>query len=66
MLPIIWAIMNLQITPTLPRTITRELQINPFLRRDQAEVVHAAQQLNSTANTAVGVFTAICQRKNNF
>ena len=58
--------MNLQLTPTLPSTIARELQINPFLRSDQAEVVHAAQQLNPTANGAVGVFTAIRQRKNNF
>lgn len=43
-----------------------ELKINPFLRSDQAEVVHAAQQLDPTANGAVGVFTAIRQRKNNF
>jgi hydroxyacylglutathione hydrolase len=53
-------------TPTLPSTIARELQINPFLRSDQAEVVHAAQQLDPTAIDAVGVFTAIRQWKNNF
>jgi hydroxyacylglutathione hydrolase len=52
--------------PTLPSTISRELQINPFLRSDQVEVVHAAQQLDPTAIDAVGVFTAIRQWKNNF
>lgn len=52
--------------PTLPSTIARELQINPFLRSDQAEVVHAAQQLDPTATDAVAVFTAIRQWKNNF
>jgi hydroxyacylglutathione hydrolase len=50
--------------PTLPSSI--ELQINPFLRSDQAEVVHAAQQLDPTATDAVAVFTAIRQWKNNF
>lgn len=52
--------------PTLPSTIARELTINPFLRSDQAEVVHAAQQLDPTATDAVAVFTAIRQWKNNF
>ena len=52
--------------PTLPSTIARELQINPFLRSDEAEVVHAAQQLDPTATDAVAVFTAIRQWKNNF
>jgi hydroxyacylglutathione hydrolase len=52
--------------PTLPSSIARELQINPFLRSDQAEVVHAAQQLDPTATDAVAVFTAIRQWKNNF
>lgn len=52
--------------PTLPSTIARELQINPFLRSDQAEVVHAAQRLDLTATDAVAVFTAIRQWKNNF
>jgi hydroxyacylglutathione hydrolase len=52
--------------PTLPSTIAKELQINPFLRSDQAEVVHAAQQLDPTAADAVTVFTAIRQWKNNF
>ena len=52
--------------PTLPSTIAKELQINPFLRSDQAEVVHAAQQLDPTVTDAVAVFTAIRQWKNNF
>jgi hydroxyacylglutathione hydrolase len=52
--------------PTLPSTIARELQINPFLRSNQADVVHAAQQLNPAATDAVAVFTAIRQWKNNF
>ena len=52
--------------PTLPSTIARELQINPFLRSDQAEVVHAAQQLDPKATDAVAVFTAIRLWKNNF
>ena len=51
---------------TLPSTIARELRINPFLRSDQAEVVHAAQQLDPAATDAVAVFTAIRQWKNNF
>jgi hydroxyacylglutathione hydrolase len=53
-------------TPTLPSTMARELQINPFLRSDQAEVVQTAQKLDPTAIDAVGVFTAIRQWKNNF
>jgi hydroxyacylglutathione hydrolase len=52
--------------PTLPSTIARELQINPFLRSHQAEVVHAAQELNPSAMDAVAVFTAIRQWKNTF
>jgi hydroxyacylglutathione hydrolase len=52
--------------PTLPSTIGRELQINPFLRSDQAEVVRTAQRLDPTATNAVAVFTAIRQWKNNF
>jgi hydroxyacylglutathione hydrolase len=52
--------------PTLPSTIARELQINPFLRSGQAEVVHAAQKLVPTATDAVAIFTAIRQWKNNF
>jgi hydroxyacylglutathione hydrolase len=52
--------------PTLPSTIAKELQINPFLRSDHTDVVHAAQQLDPTAADAVAVFTAIRQWKNNF
>lgn len=52
--------------PTLPSTIARELDINPFLRCDQAEVVQAAQQFDPAAADSVAVFTAIRQWKNNF
>jgi hydroxyacylglutathione hydrolase len=52
--------------PTLPSTIARELQINPFLRTEQTEVMHAAQQFDSQATDAVAVFTAIRQWKNKF
>jgi hydroxyacylglutathione hydrolase len=52
--------------PTLPSTIARELQINPFLRSRQPSVVQAAQQLDPAASDAVSVFTAIRQWKNTF
>lgn len=52
--------------PTLPSSIAQELQINPFLRSDQAEVIKAAQKLDPTASEPVGVFTAIRQWKNTF
>ena len=32
--------------PTLPTTIGQELQVNPFMRCDQAEVIAAAQELS--------------------
>lgn len=51
---------------TLPSTIQRELEINPFLRSRQAEVAKAAQKFDPTAADAVAVFTAIRQWKNNF
>jgi hydroxyacylglutathione hydrolase len=52
--------------PTLPSTLARELQINPFLRSRQPSVVRAAQQLDPAASDAVSVFTAIRQWKNTF
>lgn len=51
---------------TLPSTLARELQINPFLRSTQPEVVRAAQQFDPTATDTLGVFTAIRQWKNQF
>lgn len=51
---------------TLPSSIARELQINPFLRSSAPEVVRAAQQFEPTAVDTLGVFTAIRQWKNQF
>lgn len=53
-------------TPTLPSTLARELQINPFLRCRHSAVRQAAQQHDPAANDAVSVFTAIRQWKNTF
>jgi hydroxyacylglutathione hydrolase len=52
--------------PTLPSTMALELQINPFLRSHQIDVVRAAQVRAPSANDAVSVFTAIRQWKNQF
>jgi hydroxyacylglutathione hydrolase len=51
---------------TLPSSIAMELQINPFLRSNQPEVVRAAKQFDPTAQGTLGVFTAIRQWKNQF
>jgi hydroxyacylglutathione hydrolase len=53
-------------TPTLPSSVARELEINPFLRSRHADVVRAAQQHDPAARDAVSVFTAIRQWKNTF
>ena len=53
--------------PTLPSTIGREKQTNPFLRCTQAAVIAAADQyLGACAADPVQVFAAIRQWKNNF
>jgi hydroxyacylglutathione hydrolase len=51
---------------TLPSSIALELQINPFLRSDEPEVIRSAQQFDPTAQGTLGVFTAIRQWKNQF
>jgi hydroxyacylglutathione hydrolase len=51
---------------TLPSSIALELQINPFLRCAQAEVVAAAQSQNSKASDEVSVFGALREWKNNY
>jgi hydroxyacylglutathione hydrolase len=51
---------------TLPSSIARELQINPFLRSTAPDVVAAAQHFDPTATDTLGVFTAIRQWKNQF
>lgn len=51
---------------TLPSSIALELQINPFLRSNEPEVVRAAKQFDPSAQGTLGVFTAIRQWKNQF
>ncbi len=51
---------------TLPSNILLERQTNPFLRCDQATIISAAKQINSSANSQLEVFTAIRQWKDNF
>ncbi|HSM22452.1 MAG TPA: hydroxyacylglutathione hydrolase [Rubrivivax sp.] len=52
--------------PTLPSSIGRERQINPFLRCDAPEVVAAARAQGTTSNQPVAVFTALREWKNRF
>lgn len=53
--------------PTLPSTIGRERQINPFLRTREPEVVRAAQAFNGAdPGDEAAVFAAIRQWKNEF
>jgi hydroxyacylglutathione hydrolase len=52
--------------PTLPSTLGRELQINPFLRSRHHAVVEAARRFNPTADNEVSVFAALRQWKNEF
>lgn len=53
--------------PTLPSTIGREKQVNPFLRTRETAVVQAARGHDAaTAPDEVGVFTTLRQWKNAF
>jgi hydroxyacylglutathione hydrolase len=52
--------------PTLPSTIAQELEINPFLRVRQADVVTAAQSFDAGADDAVRVLAALREWKNQF
>ena len=53
--------------PTLPSTIGREKQTNPFLRCLQPAVIASANKyLGARASDPVQVFAAIRQWKNNF
>ena len=52
--------------PTLPSTIDVELQINPFLRSRQPQVIAAIKNIDSSATTETGVFAALRQWKNDF
>ncbi|MCG8324711.1 MAG: hydroxyacylglutathione hydrolase [Thiotrichales bacterium] len=49
--------------PTIPTQLARELRVNPFLRPDAAGIV---QQLGTDAADALGRFTEIRRRKDNF
>lgn len=52
--------------PTLPSTILREREINPFLRTRQAAVIEAAKSHDASASDEVSVFAALRQWKNKF
>jgi hydroxyacylglutathione hydrolase len=52
--------------PTLPSTIGRELQINPFLRCGVAEVIATARQHGAPSDQPVAVFAALREWKNQF
>lgn len=52
--------------PTLPSTILREREINPFLRTRQAALIEAAKGHDASAGDEVSVFAALRQWKNKF
>ncbi len=52
--------------PTLPSSVGTELQINPFLRCSQPEVVASARAQGAAANDAVSVFAALREWKNTY
>lgn len=52
--------------PTLPSSILRERQINPFLRTRQAAIMHAVQGFDASASGETSIFAALRQWKNQF
>jgi hydroxyacylglutathione hydrolase len=52
--------------PTLPSTLARELQVNPFLRCDQPAVVAAARGHGARGDSGVEVFGALREWKNHY
>ena len=52
--------------PTLPSSIGVELQINPFLRCREPEVVRSARAEGAASDDALAVFTALREWKNRF
>ena len=52
--------------PTLPSSLSMELQVNPFLRSRESTVKQAIQQRTPTFNDDVAVFAARRQWKNEF
>lgn len=52
--------------PTLPSTVARERQVNPFMRVDAPQVRESARGRDAAATDAVGVLAALRQWKNEF
>jgi hydroxyacylglutathione hydrolase len=52
--------------PTLPSSIRRELQVNPFMRCDEAAVAQAASTHGAASDEPVAVLAALRQWKNDF
>ena len=52
--------------PTLPSSIARERQINPFMRCDQRTVARSAHDHGASTDDPVAVLAALRQWKNNF
>ena len=52
--------------PTLPGSISQEIQINPFLRTRQASVLAAVHRFDASAHDEITVFAALRQWKNQF
>ncbi len=53
--------------PTLPSNLAQELQINPFLRSRQADVIAAAVAYNpSGSRDEAGIFASLREWKNNY
>jgi len=52
--------------PTLPSSIERERQVNPFMRCDEAAVARAARSHGAASDEPVAVLAALRQWKNDF
>jgi glyoxylase-like metal-dependent hydrolase (beta-lactamase superfamily II) len=52
--------------PTLPSSLTKERQINPFLRCDAPEVVASARAHGANDDSGVEVFATLREWKNRF
>jgi hydroxyacylglutathione hydrolase len=52
--------------PTIPSSIGIENKINPFLRSHTASVAASVQQFDATAKSAIDIFAALRQWKNDF
>lgn len=52
--------------PTLPSSMSRELDVNPFLRCDAPAVIRAARSRGAADDQPTAIFTALRQWKNEF